>query len=235
MPMMPALTKHFDVWGADFRGHGDSTLPASGDLAWTSFADDVLAVVDHIGAPDIRAFGHSMGGTSILLADKKRPGTFDKAWLYEPIIFPPSIVPRNSMMAENASKRRREFDSRADALHRYASKPPLGVMRADALAAYVEYGFHDTDSSAVTLACAPETEAAVFNGAGTNVDDIVDVQIHATIACGYSVDGPNPAEFAGPTADALDHASLVQYDALGHFGPMQDPVRIANDVVDFLA
>ena len=136
--------------GADFAGHGDSTLPANNDFAWTGFADDVLTVIDHIGASSVRAFGHSMGGTATLLAAQKRPGMIEAAWLYEPIVFPPNIVPRNSMMAEAAGKRRREFDSKPEALHRYANRPPLGLMRADALAAYVEHGFHDTEAGTVT-------------------------------------------------------------------------------------
>jgi len=229
LPMLSKLTEEFDVWGVDFRGHGDSSVPDDGDFAWTGFADDLLAAIDHIGAPSVRAFGHSMGGTAALLAEKKRPGVIEAAWLYEPIIFPATIVPQNSVMAEAAGKRRREFDSRAQALHRYASRPPLGVMRADALAAYVEFGFHDTETGTVTLACAPETEAATFNNAGTNVDDIAGLQLRATIASGYSAPGPNPAEFAKPTADALPQGTLAKYDGLGHFGPMQDPDRIAAD------
>lgn len=236
-PMMPQLTAHFDVWGLDFRGHGASTTPAGEDFAWGGFADDVLAVVDRIGEQPLAGFGHSMGGASILLAETKRPGTFSGAYLYEPIIFPPDIVPRNSMMAEGARKRRREFRSRAEALHHYASRPPLGTMRADALAAYVEYGFHDIEDSvdgAVTLACEPEHEAATFNNAATSVDDISHLLIHAMVGAGTTLQEPSPAQFAIATAQALTNAELVSYDGIGHFGPMEDPVRIATDAVAFL-
>lgn len=234
LPMMATLTQHFDVWGADFAGHGDSTLPANNDFAWTGFADDVLTVIDHIGASSVRAFGHSMGGTATLLAAQKRPGMIEAAWLYEPIVFPPNIVPRNSMMAEAAGKRRREFDSKPEALHRYANRPPLGLMRADALAAYVEHGFHDTEAGTVTLACAPESEADTFNNAGISVEDIRGLDLRVTIAHGQSMTEPSPAGFAGPTADALPNGTLAVYDGLGHFGPLQDPDRIAHDVVTFL-
>jgi pimeloyl-ACP methyl ester carboxylesterase len=233
-PMMATLTQHFDVWGADFAGHGDSTLPANGDFVWTGFADDVLTVIDHIGASSVRAFGHSMGGAATLLAAKKRPGVIEAAWLYEPIVFPPDIVPRNSMMAEAAGKRRREFDSKPEALHRYASRPPLSMMRADALAAYVEHGFHDTEAGTVTLACAPESEAATFNNAGISVEDIRGLDVRVTIARGQTTTEPSAADFAVPTAQALPNGILAVYDGFGHFGPLQDPDRIANDVVTFL-
>jgi len=195
----------------------------------------VLTVIDHVGATTVRAFGHSMGGAATLLAAKERPGVIEAAWLYEPIIFPPDIVPRNSMMAEAAGKRRREFGSRAEALHRYASRPPLGVMRADALAAYVEYGFADTDTGTVTLACAPESEAATFNNARTSVEDIRSIDFRVTVAHGESPQEPSPAGFAKATNQALANSTLASYQGIGHFGPMEAPERIANDVVTFLS
>jgi len=234
VPMLPYLQPHFDVWAVDFAGHGASTAPADGDYAWSGYAGDLLDAIGHTGASSVRAFGHSMGGTATLLAEKERPGVIETAWLYEPIIFPPEIVPRNSMMAEAAGKRRREFDSRASALHRYASRPPLGIMRSDALANYVEFGFHDTDAGTVTLACTPETEAATFNNAETSVEHIRALRPRIVVACGHTEEGPNPAEFAGPTVDALANAELRRYEQLSHFGPMQDPSRVAKDAAEFL-
>jgi len=235
LPMMSVLTEHFDVWGADFAGHGDSTQPRDDDFSWAGFANDVLTVIDTIGVESVRAFGHSMGGAATLIAAQQRPGAISAAWLYEPIIFPPDIVPRNSMMAEAAANRHREFDSRAEALRRYAGRSPLGVMRADALAAYVEYGFHDTCDGTVTLACTPESEAATFNNAGTSCDDIRGLDLRVTIAHGQAEHEPSPAGFAKAAAGVLPNSVLASYEGIGHFGPMQDPQRIAADVVTFLS
>lgn len=237
LPMMPRLTEHFDVWGTDFAGHGASTTPENDDYSWTGFAEDVLTVVDHLGATSVRAFGHSMGGAATLLAERSRPGVLEAAYLYEPIIFPPDVVtakPRNTIMAEGAAKRRREFGSKAEALHRYAGRPPLGLMRADALAAYVEHGFVENGDGTVTLACTPESESATFRGAGTPVAAVADVQTRTLVAFGQSVEDPSPAGFSPPLAEALAHGELRGYLGLGHFGPLQDPDRIAIDVIDFL-
>ncbi|MBT6446309.1 MAG: alpha/beta hydrolase [Acidimicrobiaceae bacterium] len=238
LPMMPILTQHFDVWGVDFAGHGGSETPDTDDFAWTGFAEDALTAIDHIGVDTVRAFGHSMGATATLLAEQARPGVISAAWLFEPIVFPRDIEsqgpPRNSIMAAAASKRRREFDSRAHALHRYAGRPPLGLMRADALAAYVEYGFRDTADGTVTLACSPESEAATFNNANTGVRHLEELTLRATLACGLVAENPSPASFTPPLADALVNGELRSYDGLGHFGPLQDPDRIAADVTEFL-
>jgi pimeloyl-ACP methyl ester carboxylesterase len=75
-------------WALDFRGHGDSTVPADGDMAWSGVADDVLAVIDRLGLSDVRDAGHSMGGAALLMAELRRPGTMAALWLYEPIVFP---------------------------------------------------------------------------------------------------------------------------------------------------
>ena len=50
-----------------------------------------------------------------------------------------------------ARRRRANFPSRADALHRYASRPPLNELRADSLFSYVEHGFRDMTDGTVTL------------------------------------------------------------------------------------
>jgi len=233
-PMMAHFTAHFDVWGMDFRGHGASTPANDGSFAWTGFAQDLLHSIDHIGADTVKVFGHSMGGASTLLAEKMRPGLVEAAWLYEPIIFPPSIVPRNSQMAEAAKHRRSEFPSKADAMMRYASRPPFSLVRADALAAYVNWGFHENDDGTVALACKPEYEAATFNGANTYVDDIAGLNVRAVIAHGSSIQDPSPAAFAGPTAEALPNGELLEYSDLTHLGPFENPARIANAAMTFL-
>lgn len=106
-PLAAELADRYRLVGLDFRGHGDSSLPASGDFAWPSMAADLLAVVDAIGGPAPYAFGHSMGGASILLAERTRPGTFRAAFVFEPIVFPADAPqPESNVMADTARARR---------------------------------------------------------------------------------------------------------------------------------
>jgi pimeloyl-ACP methyl ester carboxylesterase len=237
-PLAAELTSSFHVVAVDFRGHGHSTLPDHGDLAWRGMGDDVLAVVDALGEPSVVAFGHSMGGAAILLAELSRPGTIRAAYLYEPIVTSDAWKAARGTenpMSDMARRRREVFASRAEALYRYASRPPLNVMRADALAAYVEHGFLDLPDGTVRLACRAETEARTFDA-----DDKVSVDLVAAVTSPITVgvgdrDDAGPVDLAAPTADALAHGRLVHYPLLGHFGPFEDSARIAADIVAALS
>lgn len=227
----------FSVWALDLRGHGASTRPDDGDFAWLNMADDVLAAVDHLGVEQIFAVGHSMGGTSLLLAETKRPGTLAAAWLFEPIVFPAEIeieaAPRNNILATGARKRRAEFPSKSAALERYASRPPLNILRADALAGYVDGGFVDTGHGTVELSCRPADEAETFEHAGTPATAFAGVTTPVVVASGPLTDEPGAADFAAGAAAALPNGEHVVFDHLGHFGPLQDPDLIAREAAAF--
>lgn len=236
-PMVPLLDARHHVWALDFRAHGDSTVPTSGDLAWTGMADDVLAVVDAIGGGPIDAFGHSMGGASLLAAELRRPGMLRRAFLFEPIVLPDAWgneSPGTNPMAAAARRRRPTFASRDEAMGRYARRLPLNTWRADALAAYIDHGFAERPDGSVTLKCTPEHEAQTFEGAAKpTVDGVRAVQARVAIACGGR-DHAGPAFFAPMVAGALPNGELVRYPELSHFGPFEDPHLLAVELDAFL-
>lgn len=238
-PLAAELAARAHCWALDFRGHGASTAPASGDYDWAGMADDVLAVVDDLAAAGITGLagvGHSMGGAALVMAEQRRPGTFRALWLYEPIIVPtanPIESPIGSNpMAATARRRRPWFPDRAAAYDNFAAKPPLSRMVPAALSAYVEYGLRDrTDGGeGVELACTPETEARVFEGAWGHdtFGHLGSVACPVTVAVGG--DGSPPARFAELVADALPHGRLEAHPQLSHFGPMEDPATMAAAV-----
>ena len=231
-----ALGDRFEMWALDFRGHGASSAPTTGDFAWSGMADDVLACVDALGGGPVPAFGHSLGGAAILLAELARPSTISRAALFEPVVFPREVLEARTEnpMAGPARHRRPEFDSRAAAAERYGSRPPLAALHPQALADYVEFGFVDTPEGAVRLACEPEHEARVFEAeAKLDIDTIRGLYLDAWVGVG-TTDVPGPALFAATVADAIDGAVLAPHPELGHFGPLEDPGRIAAEVGNFL-
>jgi pimeloyl-ACP methyl ester carboxylesterase len=238
LPVARALGEHHRVWAVDLRAHGASSTPASGDLTWQGMIDDVLAVVEALEVGPMHGLGHSLGGACLLGAEARRPGTVANAYVFEPIVIPPhwgDSTPRGNPLAEAARRRRASFASKAEALSRYASRPPLGLLRADALAAYVEYGFVELPDGSVTLACTPEDEAKAFEAPGKpTFEDVAAVDIDVMV--GHGMREPfGPQAFAPDVAKALTRGSAQAYDHLGHFGPLEDPTTIAADAARHFA
>jgi pimeloyl-ACP methyl ester carboxylesterase len=225
----------FRVVGLDFRGHGRSARPANADFGWDRMADDVLAVVDHLGTAAY-GFGHSMGGAALLLAEERRPGTFSGMFLYEPIVLPDDFHPgASNYMADLARARRATFPSRDVALERYASRPPLNTLRADVLTAYVDDGFVDLPDGSVRLACLPDDEARTFEAESKlHTSRVTDVETPVAVVVGHDEDGPNPARLGPGLVAALQHAELIRRPQLGHLGPFEDPALVATDLRAFV-
>jgi pimeloyl-ACP methyl ester carboxylesterase len=237
-PLAAALADVAHCWALDFRGHGDSTSPASLDFSWSGMGDDVLAVVDALGLTDARAAGHSMGGAALVMAEQRRPGTFARLWVYEPIIFPPveGVPVGRNPLAEGARRRRPWFPDRETAYANFSSKPPLDVLDPAALRAYVDHGMRDRPGDgAVELKCAPDVEARVFDGGmgHPTFSRLGEVRCPVTVA--MSGEAVGPAQVAPLIADALPAGRLEAHPDLTHFGPMEDPAGMAAAVRAALA
>jgi len=227
------------VWSFDFRGHGDSDAPDT-DYSWHGFADDVLAVAEHVGVagdPDLVACGHSKGGAALILGEQKRPGTFPRIWAYEPIIFASDdpLPPQDDFfLARAARKRRNEWPSVAAAFAAYASKPPLDVLTEESLRAYVEYGLRDRGDGVFELKCRPEVEARVYamgpnHGAFSRLGEI---RSDVLVVCGETSTSISP-ELGGSIVARLPNGRLEVLPGLGHFGPQQDPDACVASIVRF--
>lgn len=233
-PVAETLSSRFHCVAFDFRAHGYSTRPRR-PLEWDGMADDVIAVVEAISpeAP-IPAVGHSMGAAVLVLAETARPGSIERVWAFEPILFSDDGVtrPHPSPISEGARRRRAVFESRQDVIDRYGSKPPLSVLDERVLRLYAEHGFEAGEDGTVALRCRPEDEAGVFEHHNTGAPAaLADLAIPYLIA--ISGDGQRPAE-AGRAAALDNDLELVLYDQLTHFGPLQDPDGLAADILDWM-
>lgn len=235
VPLAAGLADRFHCWALDLRGHGDSVTPLEVDFAWRGLADDVLAVVDHMGLEGATGFGHSSGGAAILDAEARWPGAFSALWCFEPIVWPePPPLPPRIALIEGALRRREAFGSRAEAYAHFAAKAPFASFSPDALAAYVECGFtaDGTDESPgdgpVRLKCRRDAEAAVYRQglAHDGFARLADVacKVVVALAAGSPAIG---ADVARAQAAALPSGRLEVFEGLGHLGPLEDPGRVA--------
>ena len=235
IPFAAALADRFDVWAVDHRAHGASGKAPDGRYDdWSLFVDDLVAVVDTLGLSGCRAFGHSLGGAVLLLAEARRPGTFAGICCFEPVVVPaemlsgeaPSERPR---LNEVARKRRASFASKRAAWENYSSKPPFSRFDPEALAAYVEFGFVKQAAGTVTLACAPRDEASVYEGAVSNGawDALPSVRPPVTVLGGEDADQPVSMVVEG-VARRLPRGAALRVAGVDHFGPFEEPAKVAE-------
>lgn len=239
--MASYLTDRFRCLAVDYRGHGVAETPDGVDFAWSGFGDDALAVLDSGLLPEgttVHGAGHSLGGAALVMAAARRPGALSSLWLFEPIVPPPLPGPPPdgpNPMSEAAIKRRPDFESFDAAIANYASKPPLDQLHPSALRDYVEGGFAERPDGWVTLRCRPEWEAATFQMGGQSGAWALLPQLGlpVSIVAGSEVP-PGPAGFAPAAAAAIPNGSLSRHPELGHFGPLQEPGKMAAELATWI-
>jgi len=176
--LLAPLSSSLRILAPDLRGHGLSRLPtqAKGRRGWGDYRDDLVSLMDSVEGPPVALAGHSMGGTSSLLAAAARPERVSRLVLLDPVILSPAMtfivglpvlrrVTRNMPLAQGARRRRVTFDDRKQALDAYRGRGAFKGWPDMMLADYVGDGFVEGDGG-VSLACAPEWEASNFTSQG---------------------------------------------------------------------
>lgn len=164
--ILAPLAEELRILAVDLRGHGASRLPAEieGRQGWTEFRDDLLAFLAVESQGPVALAGHSMGGTSSLLAAALEPQRVTALVLFDPVLFDgaATVAPAESPLAQGALRRRASFPSKAAAIEAYLGRGAFRTWRAEQLADYVEAGFREAEDGQVVLACAPQWEASNF-------------------------------------------------------------------------
>jgi pimeloyl-ACP methyl ester carboxylesterase len=241
VPMAAALAERFHTFGLDFRGHGDTAAPPGWEVDWRRYGDDAT-VAAHSLAPDggLIAFGHSMGGSALLMAAHRDPSLFELIIAFEPI-GSPRLAPVTedgsppvllTSMVEAARRRRRSFRSYEDAIDNYGSKPPMAAFTPDALHNYVEHGFAPT-ADGVTLRCDPELEAQTFmNGRDNGVWDLLPEITTPVLVVIGEADEFGPASTGDEMAQRLANGTFRHLPHLDHMAPFTHPDEVADLVAD---
>lgn len=226
------------VWSFDFRGHGASNRSVQG-YAWERFADDVAGLLPALGLdtdPGLLTVGHSKGAAALLLAESARPGTIRRAWCFEPVVIPgePRDPDDGFPLAVGARRRRNRWDDPEEARRGWATRPPLGDLHPDALAAYVEHGLRRRADGSWELACTPDDEAAIYARGPSHGLWLALPAIQTTVrvVCGEQSTAV-PARLAERIAARLPHGSVEVMAGVGHFGPLEDPDAAVASILAF--
>lgn len=238
-PVAERLTDRFRVFAMDARGHGDSSKPAPPDAyRWDAFGRDVEAVASRLAdthGPLALGVGHSFGGTALTLAEGARPGLFGRLVLVDPVIPPtdPEVrktFGRGNPMADTARRRRRDWQSRADARARWAGRPVFAAWTPRALDLYAAEGLEERSDGGVTLKCPPEVEASVFENAAS-VDPMLHAHgLRASVLVLWARDGNFPRAHFEEFARRMPDGSVRELDA-GHLVLMEEPDLLVAEVL----
>ncbi|MEL7209466.1 MAG: alpha/beta hydrolase, partial [Actinomycetota bacterium] len=101
-----------------------------------------------------------------------------------------------------------------------------------ALEAYVEHGFAEEPDGTIVLKCRPEMEARTYEMGGQHraFDHLSEVTTPVTVAVGERDAGVGPGLVAPMIAERLPNGTLQTEPGLGHFGPLEEPTRIAERI-----
>lgn len=172
--LLAPLSGSLRIWAPDLRGHGLTRLPTgtAGRRHWHDHRDDLVALLDALKGPPVVLAGHSMGGTSALLAAAERPERVAGLVLFDPVIwsrlavaaFQLPILDRIASripLVRNALRRRAVFDSREQALAAYSGRGAFKGWPEMMLADYLTDGLVET-ADGFALACDPAWEASNY-------------------------------------------------------------------------
>ncbi len=221
----------------DLRGHGHSgNNPDSPE--WHVFADDIIALADHLHWKQIIGVGHSIGGHALTAAAAARPSLFAQLVLIDPVIMPPENYVGLTDFAHYTAKRRREWASPEEMFDRFKTRPPFAQWHEQVVRDYCQYGLVPNPAGdGYTLACDPSFEAEIYRyGSASNIyPQIATIQIPVTILRGRQRTNEDYTDFSvSPTAPDLAHYFAHGHDVYArqysHFIPMEAPDWVADQL-----
>ncbi len=159
----------------DMRGHGRSLAPANPAKlkSWNRFRDDMIQVLEQTSPGGTVLGGHSMGATVALLVAARRPDLVKGLVLVDPVLMHPrkyqflhipifGMLGSRNALSKQALRRRRSFESPADAVEQLRGRGAFQTWRPPFLDDYSVDGVLRNDAGGYELACTPEWEAATF-------------------------------------------------------------------------
>lgn len=176
--ILAPLASSLRILAPDLRGHGATTLPTetAGRKGWHDHRDDLVSLLDAIDGPPVVISGHSMGGTSAILAAAERPARVSRVVAFEPVIWKRWMTAAFNLplleglaihfpLVKSALRRRVRFDSREQALAAYRGRGAFKGWSDIMLVDYLASGLIE-DGDGFVLTSPPAWEASNYSSQG---------------------------------------------------------------------
>lgn len=235
--ILAPLADALRILAVDLRGHGDTRLAAepTGRTDWSDFRNDLLALLPLETSHPVVLAGHSMGGTSSLLAAATGAAQIRSLVLFDPVFFDAARaaqVGATNPLAEGADRRRATFPDKAAVVRTYTGRGGFRTWAPEQVADYVEAGFRETDDGQVTLTCAPSWEASNFRTHGSDAWSAL-----RNTRCPIRILRAEQGSTARiddrlEELRAMPHITVETVPGTTHFLPMERPDRVRQALRD---
>lgn len=223
---IPALASNFRVIAPDFRGHGESEAP-SGTYSMDLLADDVKALLDHLGIDRAVIVGFSMAGYATFAFYRKYPNLVSALVLADTRPQPDSAEAKQGrentaqgVLKDGVSGPAQALPTRMLTQETQQSRPDLvkavsGIMASTPVNGYVGdlRGMAERPDSTATLSQIT-CPTLVIVGEQDTLTPVADSEL---------------------MAQTIKGATLVKIPGAGHLAPMEAPDAFNKALLDFLA
>ena len=250
--LLSPLAPYFHIRAWDARGHGMSSLttnPAA-HKNWHIYRDDLVRMSEDFaaanGGPVILA-GHSLGGAASIMAAGARPDLVRALCLVDPVMV--TLFQRfmfktlglllgkglSADLAGGAQRRRALWPDRETMIKAYQGRGAFRSWPVNVIADYVEGGTKAQSDGTITLACAPEWEAANFRAHGHNVYAAIN-ELRCPLTLIYAGADTTCRAPAPTRLQAHDpQATILRIGRASHFLPMEFPDVVRREMLDLEA
>jgi len=237
-PIARELAGNFRVIAPYFCDHRIFD-PEEGGLSWLLLADDLATLISRLGIEEPLIVGHSMGATVASIAEALTGPIASRMMLVEPIYLPSTLYDLNITveqhpLASKSIRRRSGWSNEAEASEYLRSRKLFMDWDEEMFDLYLEHGMTKADNGALTLACQPAREAALFMG-GMEKDPW---PLLENISCPVLlVEGEKSENRAvidlGRAASIIPNATLQVIAGAGHLVPMEKPHELLASILEF--
>ncbi|KAF9158896.1 hypothetical protein DFQ26_007122 [Actinomortierella ambigua] len=231
-----------EIYAYDCYNEGDSAV-LNKDLLenrcnWLTYAQDVLALVDHFKLTKPVGIGHR------IIAETLRPGTFGAIVAVDPTMYPKEVnllVPvEDHPLASLTIRRRDQWKDRDEARESFLKKSLFRAWHPEALDLYLQFGLLDNldkdGRPGVTLKCPKIQEAMAFAHEGTGLHDAfenlpqLNIPVHFLFGATSDI---NPSDLVEMKLQRTKYATHEIVKG-GHLFPFEEPLDTARDITKFL-